>query len=92
MASTHTISRAVRETVHSISIGRTPLWGEDTLFQCHNIGLVDITGRLTPAGEAVARSEDERILAAKRSSRLKRAARHEAMTSVGMKRTPYGYE
>lgn len=54
------------------------MWGEETLMKAFELGLIDFTHRLTPAGESVAQAEDRRILAAKQASRVRRAARKSA--------------
>lgn len=86
---------SVREFCLELLAGRRPSWGLETALLAAEAGLVEPKGDdwvLTLAGEGVAEDEKERrrTVAIRRASSAR--ARSSALRSLGLRRTPYGWE
>lgn len=64
----------------------------ETVAKCVEAGLVTYAGEVTDAGRLVAQLESDRRAEEKRRRNSNARARGEAMRSLGMKRTRYGWE
>lgn len=90
------ITKTMRETVVRLANGRQPTCGWSTCAEMVEAGIIVQDGyydyRLTATGEAMANVAIQRAELVKAQRRAANRGRTAAMQSVGMTRTPYGWE